>query len=306
MSRDQMITITVPGSTANLGPGFDSVGMAVNRYLTLSASYGEKWSFYARSPYLEGLPEGEDNLICKVASHIAEGVSRKLPPCRVELTSDIPMARGLGSSAAAIVAGIELANAILSLNLSVKDKVRIASCYEGHPDNVAASFYGGLVIGTHNDKQTDVISGISPQVEIVAVVPDYELKTSSSRSRLPEKLPFGDAVKASSVSNVLVAALMQNRWDVAGKMMQQDLFHQPYRSAIVPELEKVVTLTASMNVYGVALSGAGPIVMVYVPEGSGSYVRRKLASSLMHCDVQHLKPDWEGTQVKKSSIKAII
>ncbi|TMW71852.1 homoserine kinase [Alteribacter natronophilus] len=306
MSRDEMITITVPGSTANLGPGFDSVGMAVNRYLTLTASSGEQWSFQSSSPCLSDLPEGEDNLICKVASQVAEGADRKLPPCRVELASDIPMARGLGSSAAAIVAGIELADELLALNLPAKEKVRIASCYEGHPDNVAASVYGGLVIGTHSDKQTDVLSGIYPEVEIVAVVPDYELKTSSSRSLLPENLPFGEAVKASSVGNVLVAALMQNRWDVAGKMMQQDLFHQPYRSALVPELEKVITLTASMNVYGVALSGAGPIVMVYVPKGSGSFVRRKLASSFRNCDVQHLKPDRKGSQVKKSSIKAIM
>ncbi|RNA70497.1 homoserine kinase [Alteribacter keqinensis] len=306
MNRDQVITITVPGSTANLGPGFDSVGMAVNRYLTLTASPGEHWSFLSSSSSLKGLPEGEDNLIYQVASQVAEGVNRKLPPCQVELTSDIPMARGLGSSAAAIVAGIELADELLALNLPTRDKVRIASCYEGHPDNVAASIYGGLVIGTHNDKQTDVLSGIYPDVEIVAVIPEYEVKTSSSRSRLPDNLPFGDAVKASSVSNVLVAALMQNRWDVAGKMMQQDLFHQPYRSALVPELEKVVTLTASMNVYGVALSGAGPIVMVYVPKGSGGFVRRKLASSFRDCDVQHLKPDREGAQVKKSSIKAIM
>ncbi|WP_026690813.1 homoserine kinase [Alteribacter aurantiacus] len=306
MSHEQMITITVPGSTANLGPGFDSVGMAVNRYLSVTAVACNRWSFHSRSPYLKGLPEGEDNLIYQVASKVAEGVNRTLPPCKVELVSDIPIARGLGSSAAAIVAGIELANVLLGLNLPVQDKVRIASLYEGHPDNVAASLYGGLVIGTHSEKQTDVLSGIHPSIEAVAVVPDYELKTSASRSHLPENFPFKDAVKASSVSNVLIGAIMQDRWDIAGKMMQQDLFHQPYRSKLVPEMEKVISLTSSMNIYGVALSGAGPIIMVYVPPGSGGFVKRKLASAFPDCEVEHLKPDQSGVQVRKGSLKAIM
>ncbi|GGD00248.1 homoserine kinase [Thalassobacillus devorans] len=280
MSASGMFTIKVPASTANLGPGFDSVGLAVNRYLTLDVSPDSQWSFEAETENLRGLPAGKDNLIYQVAAFVAENHKKSsLPPVNVKLSSDFPMSKGFGSSAAAIVAGIELADYLLDLHLSLKEKARYASLYEGHPDNVAASLYGGLVIGCHQEKETHIVLGGRPEVDIVAVIPSYEMKTDASRGLLPESFPYAKAVEASSISNVLVASLLQHDWDLAGKMMTEDLFHQPYRTQSIPEWETVMTLKESLPIYGVAISGAGPILLCFTPPGKGETVKRKLASS---------------------------
>ncbi|MFA9556369.1 homoserine kinase [Evansella sp. AB-rgal1] len=295
-----LFSITVPGSTANLGPGFDSIGLAVDRYLTLQVKKSDTWEFESTSEELEGLPTGKDNLIYQITASIAEDFGRELPPCSVSMYSDIPMSRGLGSSAAAIVAGIELADQLLSLDLSVDDKAKRASAFEGHPDNVTASLYGGLVIGSHREDDTNIILGGYPDVEMVAVVPKYELKTKESRGLLPEQLSFREAVEASSVSNVLVAALLQNNWDVVGKMMSKDLFHQPYREAVVPELKVANELAPELPVYGVTLSGAGPIVLFFAHKGKGEFVKNALSEHFNNHAIQLLKVDTNGVTVRQA------
>lgn len=340
MNRGQGLgtfTITVPGSTANLGPGFDSVGMAVDRYLTLHVEPADEWRFIPLSEGLAGVPSGKENLVYEVASAVAieQGGGLQLPPCEVRMESEIPMSRGLGSSASAIVAGIELANQLLGLELIASEKVRFASLWEGHPENVAASVYGGLVIGSHRKDGTDVIFGGYPEVDMVAVVPRYELKTSASRGLLPEKLGLQEAVQASGVSNVLVASLLQGRWDVAGKMMSQDLFHQPYRVNAVPELKAAMEIVSLVHgdgsyegfsgislekqagddtfdslrglpIYGAALSGAGPVVLFFAPAGEGGKVKAAIA----HCgvyrdhDIDVLKVDRKGVSVNMVVISA--
>ncbi|SDZ67923.1 homoserine kinase [Evansella caseinilytica] len=298
MSPQPLFTITVPGSTANLGPGFDSIGLAVDRYLTLHVEKSDEWLFTMQSANLDGLPTGKDNLIYQVAAAVAEEAGHfPLPSCHVTVSSDIPLSRGMGSSAAAIVAGIELADQLLELKMTLKEKSRRASLWESHPDNVTASLYGGLVIGSHRDDDTDIIFGGYPDFDIIAVIPDYELKTKASRTLLPEQLSFADAVTASSVSNVLVAALLQKNWATAGKMMSKDLFHQNYRMPVIPELQKAGEILSELDVYGAALSGAGPIVLFFAPEGKGEKVKQKLAPHFQEQDVQLLKVDRNGVKV---------
>ncbi|WP_096436426.1 homoserine kinase [Alteribacter populi] len=294
MNNNQLFSITVPGSSANLGPGFDSIGLAINRYLTIRVSKSDDWKFIPQSANLDNLPSGKTNLIYQTAASIAEDFNRSLSPCEVLVTSEIPLARGFGSSAAAIVAGIELADKLLNLKLSITEKVQRASRYEGHPDNVAASIHGGLVIGTHLSHETEVVNGIYPEVDIVAVIPDYELKTSSSRNLLPSQLPYKEAVQASSISNVLVAALMQNNWDLAGKMMQKDLFHHPYREHAIPELKKAASIASELNVHGFSLSGAGPTIMCFAPQGTGADLQYQLKTRFQSHIVQQLKIDKKG------------
>ncbi|MGV3489045.1 MAG: homoserine kinase [Tuberibacillus sp.] len=133
--------IKVPGSTANLGPGFDSIGLALNRYLELECAPSDQWSFRYHSPGYESLPTDKSNFIYKIYQKTAEqyGLYEPLPACRVDLVTDIPLERGLGSSAAAVVAGIELADQLLSLRLTKEEKAILASRFEGHPDNAGAS-----------------------------------------------------------------------------------------------------------------------------------------------------------------------
>lgn len=286
--------ITTPGSTANLGPGFDSVGMAVNRYLTLDVIPNDTWHFIARSADLAGVPEGKENLIYQVAESVAKDYQVELPPCKVEVTSDIPLSRGLGSSAAAIVAGIELANQLLDLHLSSEEKLRRASNLEGHLDNVAASLYGGLIVGSHREDGTDMVHGGFPDIDMVVYIPAYELKTEKARSVLPEQMEYKQAVLASGISNVLVAALLTSNWSLAGEMMAKDLFHEPYRRELVPELAMVNSLADELGAYGVALSGAGPTIICFAPSGKGESIQLKLKDNFPDARIEVLKVDQTG------------
>ncbi|NSL51730.1 homoserine kinase [Calidifontibacillus erzurumensis] len=290
--------ITVPGSTANLGPGFDSVGMAINRYLILDVTPSNEWLFVPKVSELAGLPKGKDNLIYKVASSVAKDYGMDLLPHRVEVSSDIPLSRGLGSSAAAIVAGIELANQLLELHLSSEEKLRRASNIEGHLDNVAASLYGGLIIGSHREDGTDMVHGGYPDIDIIVYIPNYELETKVARSVLPEQMEYKQAVLASGISNVLVAALLTDNWELAGKMMAKDLFHQPYRGKLVPELEMVYALADELGAYGVALSGAGPTIICFAPKGKGTTIQKKLQERFTEARIEILKVDHEGLAIE--------
>lgn len=295
------MVITVPASSANLGPGFDSIGIAVNRYLTLEVTPSVQWSFYSSSPELINVPAGKDNLIYQVAEHVANELNIELTPCKVEMISNIPLARGLGSSAAAIVAGIELANQLGNAKLSPKEKVRLASLWEGHPDNVAPSVYGGLIVGSHSEERTDVVYCGVPEIDLVMLIPDEELMTKKARSVLPEALPFKDAIKGSSVSNVLVAAILQNNWELAGQMMVKDLFHHPYRKELVPGLEEVLNKIHEIGGYGAALSGAGPAIICFTEMNRGEELKVKLASEFPSFSVEMVKPAANGIYVKKIS-----
>jgi len=303
MKEGEMLKIKVPGSTANLGPGFDSIGLALNRFLTLTVTPSNEWFFEPISKEVQDIPTGTENLIYKVAASVAEKHDKLLPPCHVKVESDIPMARGLGSSAAAIAAGIELANQLVDLQLSEQEKLHVASVWEGHPDNAGASLLGGLVIGYIQEEHTDIIKVPNVQVDIVAVIPPYYLYTSDSRNVLPNELSYQEAVQASAVSNLMVASILQNNWELAGKMMDKDLFHQPYRSHLVPELKKVQTLSKQFGAYGTVLSGAGPTILSFVPVGMGEYIASKLQKELDHCEVTPLSVELNGTEVSYEKVE---
>jgi homoserine kinase len=292
------LRITVPATTANLGPGFDSIGLALNRYLILEIEESDEWKFIPQTDAVESVPTDKENLIYQTAAKVANEFGCLLPEAyKVNIMSDIPMARGLGSSAAAIVAGIELADELCQLGLSKKDKLRIASRYEGHPDNVGAALFGGMVIGCHQQDDTHFIHIPSlPNIEAIVVIPPYELKTKDARSVLPNEFSYANAVEASAVSNVLVAALLTGDWDTAGKMMDRDLFHQPYRSSLISRY-KEIRKTAKINgAFGVAISGAGPTVICFAEEGKGEEVTEALKRNFSTYDIQKLKIVESGCQ----------
>jgi len=265
--------IKVPATTANLGAGFDSVGVALNLYLTLKVDLSEKWSFVPLSEGMDDLPRDEENLIYQIALQTAQQFGyQDLPACYVEMTSNIPLTRGLGSSATAIIAGIELAVCLLDLDLSKEEKVEIATAIEGHPDNVAPSLLGGCVIG-HYDQQVDWINVPIKDLIFLAIIPSFHLKTKEARSVLPKTFSYKESVQASSVANVSVAAICQGDWITLGKMMKKDHFHQPYRKELVPHYDKLVELLDE-EVYGTFLSGAGPTLIALT---SKEVIERKLA-----------------------------
>ncbi|QGH34236.1 homoserine kinase [Gracilibacillus salitolerans] len=259
-------SIKVPSSTSNLGAGFDSIGLALNLYLDLQVTEADQWEFVAGSECLEGIPTGKDNLVYEIAEQVAEkfGLAGQLPACRVDMKSEIPLARGLGSSATAIIAGIELANMLLDLKLSDDDKLQIATDIEGHPDNVAPSLLGGCVIG-HYDGKVSYTQIPVKGVTFVAMIPSFELKTKDARAVLPNQFTFKESVQASSVANVSVAAICKGDWETLGEMMEKDHFHQPYRKALIPHYDELYYYL-NEDAYGVFLSGAGPTMIAVVDD----------------------------------------
>ncbi|WP_067841615.1 homoserine kinase [Amphibacillus sediminis] len=297
------LQIKVPATTANLGAGFDSVGVALNLYLTIDVQPANEWSFISHSQYLDLIPTDQDNLIYQIAKQTANRYSdQKLPACRVELTSDIPLARGLGSSATAIVAGIELANQLLSLNLTSQEKVLWATEIEGHPDNVAPATLGGCVIG-HYDNALDMIRvELKSDLVFLAMIPPFELKTKEARAVLPKSFTFEDGVQASSIANVSIAAICQGDWALLGQMMKKDKFHQPYRKALIPHYQQLEGILTD-HVYGTYLSGAGPTMIALASRHVISDHLSEWQRQYNDFDWCILEPDHSGVQVQLQNMK---
>ncbi|MEH7331300.1 homoserine kinase [Neobacillus drentensis] len=299
MPLNNRFIIEVPASTANLGPGFDSIGLALDLYLTLEVEGSSRWEFYSTSDELKQFPNDEQHFIGQVAIKTAEKYGKVLSPCKVTIQSEIPLARGLGSSASAIVAGIELADRIGGLGLTKQEKLLIATEMEGHPDNVGASIYGGLVIGCYQKNEVDILNFANLSFELVVAVPQEILLTKDSRDVLPEAFSRQEAIEASSTANLLVAALLSQNWEVAGKMMEQDLFHQPYRKPLISFYEEVEQVAKSNGAFGVALSGAGPSVICFTEKGQGKLLSQVLQSEFTEMTVKHLNVDNDGSITKE-------
>jgi homoserine kinase len=290
--------IIVPASTANLGAGFDSLGLALDLFLTVEAEESESWQVTPLTPELEAFPSDETHFIVEVAKGVAEGYGKRIKPCHLYVCSDIPLTRGLGSSAAAVVAGIELADVSCGLNLTTHEKLELAAKYEGHPDNVGASLYGGLVVSCQTEKGVKLLPLVQMPIEVVTVIPKSELKTSDSRNVLPEKVTFQESVTAGAVSNVLVAAFLMQDWELAGKMMKQDRYHQPYRKKLLPHYDAVEEVASRFGAFGVALSGAGPTIACFVEQEAGEWLLRQLKQSFPAMDVRKLTINTTGSQVE--------
>jgi homoserine kinase len=292
------IRIKVPATTANIGAGFDSIGIALNIYLELEVEEAKKWTFEFLSPTLKGLPTDTENYIYHIAKLMAMRFGRKsLPSCHVKMKSEIPLARGLGSSSTAVVAGIALANQLLELNLSKQEIANLATEIEGHPDNVAPAIYGGCVIG-HVDEGFEFIQiPIEEELTFVAAIPDFEFETMYARSILPAYYSHKEAVKASSVANVSVAAIMQKDWNLLGKMMKKDLFHQPHRKSLLPDFDPIVNALKE-EVYGTYLSGAGPTMIALADNSQAQRNLLKWKEAFPHLEWQLLRVDNTGLIVE--------
>lgn len=297
MPHDNRLLITVPASSANLGPGFDSMGVAVDLYLTLEVESSDRWEFSSATEELDGLPKDETHFVAKVAIDTAHKYGVDLPPLKVDMNSDIPLARGLGSSASAIIAGIELADSVGKLALTREEKLLLATQMEGHPDNVGASLFGGVVIGNYQQSEVDMLSFTNMSFEMAAVIPREILLTKDARNVLPESYSRQEAIQASSAANLLIAAMLSENWELAGKMMERDLFHQPYRRPLIPFYKDIEQAAKACGAFGAALSGAGPTVICFTEKGLGKQVSQSLAAAFPEMTVRHLFIDQLGSRV---------
>lgn len=287
--------ITVPATSANVGPGFDSVGIAVSKYLTIDVLEAQE-NWWIEHDLGEEIPSDEENLLLQTALQVASD----LPPHRLKMTSEVPLARGLGSSSSVIVAGIELANQLDNLCLSDEEKLEIATKIEGHPDNVAPAIFGNLVVASYVDQQTNHLVLPFPECALVAFVPNYELKTSDSRNVLPSEWTYKEAVAASSIANVAIAALAKGDLRVAGKAIEADRFHERYRQQLVAEFPQVKDIAHQHEAYATYLSGAGPTIMTLLPVEHAEAFAKDLESKDLNGQVFSLKIDTTGVKVESN------
>lgn len=260
--KSRKVTVRVPASTSNLGPAFDCLGLALGLYNEVTLEVLEERG----DPLIEiegegagALPRSRDNLIARAASAVLAG--RERGRLKLSCVNRIPLARGLGSSAAAAVAGLFAANALLGKDgLGREQLLEYATALEGHPDNVAPAIFGGLIVSTRQAKKV-VTYPLKPHKDLAAAVciPDFELMTSQSRSVVPTSYLREDAVENVSRALLLGSALERGLWDRLPAAME-DRFHQPHRAALVKGLSSVIK-AARKEGCGAALSGAGPCVL---------------------------------------------
>ena len=285
--------IIVPATSANVGPGFDSVGVAVTKYLEIQVCE-EREEWMIEHQLGKWIPRDERNLLLKIALQIAPD----LQPRRLKMVSDIPLARGLGSSSSVIVAGIELANQLGNLKLSDDKKLQLATKIEGHPDNVAPAIYGNLVIASSVEGQVSAVVAPFPECAFLAYIPNYELRTRDSRGVLPKKLSYKEAVAASSIANVAIAALLTRDMVKAGQAIESDLFHERYRQDLVREFATIKKVAKKNGAYATYLSGAGPTVMVLADPDKMPKIKAELEKQPFKGKLHDLQVDTQGVRVE--------
>jgi homoserine kinase len=272
-SRQVSFEVRVPASTANLGAGFDCLGLALDLYLRVRATVLSKPDAptSARSSGVRGTSElprdPEQNLIFRAMRFTAERQGFEFPRVRVAVQNAIPVAGGLGSSAAATVAGLALGFAVMGKSIPKETVLQYATQMEGHPDNVAAALLGGFVVTfSRSDGTVAAIRKNWPKViRLIVVTPNVKLETKMSRAVLPQAIPRADAVHNLQRTALFVAALEERRYEFLWDAMQ-DRLHQTPRQGLIPGLADALATPRMPGLLGVALSGAGPSVLALATE----------------------------------------
>jgi homoserine kinase len=260
--------VRIPASSANLGPGFDALGLALAIYLTCQFERAGQLSIRASGRDAARISTGDDNLIWQTALAVAKDVGGTLPPIALQIENDIPIGKGLGSSAAALTAGVVIADYLLGLHWKAHRILNEAAQIEGHPDNVAACVLGSIVAAAID------AGGVARAVRlelpasygVAVVVPDFAVPTAQARAVLPDCYSREDTLFNVQRSALLTAALATGT-TTAFPAAFEDRLHQPYRYSLVPGLEEMVRLRAP-GLLGCALSGAGPSILVFYERGS--------------------------------------
>jgi homoserine kinase len=258
----------LPATSANLGPGFDAVGLALSMRLTVEARAATAWSIEATGRDAALCGAVENNLILETYRGVLSRAGVDAAALHLKLHNEIPLGMGCGSSAAALLAGVVLADHFGDLRLGDAGIVAEACRLEGHPDNVAACWYGGMTVSAMDGDAVQVASFAGTAGwEMLLAVQASSLATKKARALLPETYAKADAVFNVQRSSLLVAAFAQGRLELL-KTAMQDRMHQPYRMQACPLLAKLLPLIEEPEIAGVALSGAGPSVLVFLAEGT--------------------------------------
>lgn len=279
-----MATISAPASAANLGPGFDALGLSLKIHNRLKIELAETSVLRIEGEGEGSLPLNQDNLIIRTIDYFYNEIGREAPPVNIEMKNSIPLARGMGSSAATIVAGLTAANAMSNAGLGRDDIFSMAAKIEGHPDNVAAAVYGGLTIA-YRETGSEEFKVYSfpprPDIKVLMLIPAERLSTEEARGALPETMNYADV----SFNLSRVALLIKLLIDGDPKLLRtavEDKMHQPFRARLIPGFEKTIEICYRAGALGAALSGAGPSVIVFTSDSDKDFLRDSIGDQLLN------------------------
>jgi homoserine kinase len=261
------VTIRVPATSANLGPGFDCLGLALDLWNETIITLAIEYSVQVNGEGMERLSAGENNLIIRSAQTLAERVGKRLPPFHLDCINRIPLSSGLGSSAAAKLTGLLGANALLGAPLLREEIMDLAAEMEGHPDNVAPALLGGLVVSTiENEKvfahKINLGTNNESSIHITIVLPDFHLSTQLARAALPDYVTTKAAIYNISHAVMVAEAFRNGDLDLLARAMG-DTMHQPYRLPLIPGGREAMDAAKKAGASATAISGAGPGIIAF-------------------------------------------
>ena len=278
------VTVKVPATSANMGSGYDSIGIALDLYNIITLEESDHIDI--SDVHGEKIPIDETNLIYQCAKRVYDICGAPLPGLKIVEDCAIPQTRGLGSSSACTVAGILGANALLGNPLSQENIIDLASSIEGHPDNSTPAILGGFCVALlEYGKVWSVRVPMNGTVDFITFIPDFELSTEKARAALPEKVAHHDAVFNLARAALLAGSLTTGKLENVGVAVG-DCLHQPYRFDLIPDGRDVVHAAKCMGALGAFISGAGPSIIAIVDASDKTYLSR----AQMYCE-QHF-PHW--------------
>lgn len=300
MSRK--VTIRVPASTTNLGPGFDALGLALKLYSTVTLEATRNGAEVVISGVdVDKIPSTPKHVAYQAVALVFQRCGTPHPKgLKLSIANGIPAIRGLGGSGTAILGGLLTANVFCDNPFSHSELLNFAASIEGHPDNVAASLYGGMVISVQDGEHIHTIQlACDPALHVVVAIPEFTLSTKKARDILPKTVDFVDAIYNISRSSLLVASIATGKLDMLPIAMK-DKLHQPYRSTLIPGFDDIVEAATSAGALGIALSGAGPTIAAYCTDNMeevGNRMQNMFKKHGIVSEIHVLGADLEGAIV---------
>lgn len=298
-----MIQVEIPATTANLGPGFDCIGAALNitnKIIVEKKSCGIEIDILGEGT--KQIKRDEENLVYKAIKKVYDKANASLEGIKITLVNKIPIARGLGSSAACIVGGITAANEMLNKPFNTHQLLKIAVEMEGHPDNVVPAMIGGVVISVidNNGKVRFIKIPNKFPLKFVIIVPDFIVKTADARKVLPKTVDYADAVFNVGRASMLAASLALGEFQHLN-MAVEDRLHQPYRKKLIPYMEQVMKTAKEYGALASFLSGAGPSVIAITKSQEktlGNAIKEIYRKNEMNCSLFYTQITSSGVRIK--------
>lgn len=270
-----MVKIQVPATTANLGSGFDILGVCLNLYNFIDIDISDNYNLtYSGKEYKTSLNTNTKNLFYSSIERVYKEFGLEIPDFKINIEVNIPLSRGLGSSSSAIVSGVYSANHFLGNKLNNDDMLKICNDIEGHPDNVAPCLLGGIVISMfENNKVFTQKINNKNSYKFIVVIPDFELSTKKARKVLPEKVSFADSIFNSSHLAFLIMSLINGDNNLL-KISLNDRLHEQYRGSLIKGFEEIKNTARDNGAIGSVLSGAGPTILALAVENENEIAQK--------------------------------